>query len=215
MVVLYIESSTPEFKIQLKTPVKHPTWITIHSASVSRVSQRTLKEEGLILHKDQEDPILKITAGNYTINCLKKVFESASSVKPAVIQEYVGSNVKKLWLKKKAYLNPALRELLGISDVIEGQLTTINWPIWNSVYIQCDLVDSDSVLSWSQNKLSKTGCLACVTHPVENRFTLSTPIKVKAKPVECIHSLQFNLVNERDISLTPQENLFKATVVIE
>ena len=214
MVVLYIESSTPEFEIKLKTPIKYPTSITIHSASVSRDSQRTLKEEGLILHKDQEEPILKIPTGSYTISCLKKVFESAN-VKPAIIQEFVGSKVKKLWLKKKAYLNPALRELLGISDVIEGQLTTINWPIWNSVYIRCDLVDSDSVLSYSQNKLSKTNYIACVTQPVENRFILSNPIKVKAKPIECIHSLQFNLVNEQDMSLTPQENLFKATIIIE
>ncbi|KAK3743578.1 hypothetical protein QZH41_001392 [Actinostola sp. cb2023] len=67
MVLLFIESTTGDFTVTLESPISHPRWLTLHSASVPL--SRTL-DDGKI--GTDEEILLNIPVGEYTLESVKK-----------------------------------------------------------------------------------------------------------------------------------------------
>ncbi|KAK3745272.1 hypothetical protein QZH41_003736 [Actinostola sp. cb2023] len=139
MVVLFLESKTGDCVMTLENPIRDPKWISLHNTAVPL--SRILKQDGEI--RSGDEMLLTIPPGEYTLDTAKTAIDTATHVgkQPAQIVGHV------LSLQPGRKPNNALRQLLAIPESVEGLRLPISWARPETLWIHCDLVDVDSVLT--------------------------------------------------------------------
>ena len=207
MVVLYLESYTSEFTVVLERPIPCPTWLTLHSASVS--SSRLLESKGKVLsNRAGVEPLISIPPGEYTLKSLKQAFDSAQVDGPKVPlfsieggsggagSQSVKIEASNLIFGSNMTLNTALSGLLGLPTTTKGK-NPISWPAIGTVFVHCDLVDSSVVFqSESKGTLSRANILARFDAP-----SPTTLLRVKARSVEHVHTLHIRVLDDKGAAI--------------
>ncbi|KAK3733772.1 hypothetical protein QZH41_000680 [Actinostola sp. cb2023] len=129
MVVLFLESASPDFIVTLESPISYPRWLILHSVSVPQT--RILSEEGKIQtvvfgasEKDENEPkthtiqpkapLLTIPAGEYTLSSVQAAMKAAISLVYRNLQMHSAVN---LFIANMA-VSDILQAIFGIPRVI-------------------------------------------------------------------------------------------------
>ena len=210
MVVLFLESTSTDFVTHLENPIRDPKWVLLHSAKYPL--SRVLEEEGTI--RSEGKTLLSIPVGEYMVASVKKALAGALSLgsRPAWIVSSGGSH--KLHLQAKAHPNKALRRLLGISKKVGGKQILerssvptslpIDWPIPDTIWVHCDLVDTDRV-GRARKTVSiarRADILGGICSAVGNSLQYSNvyPMRIRARPVEWVSSLRLRFLDGEGVA---------------
>ncbi|KAK3743385.1 hypothetical protein QZH41_002128 [Actinostola sp. cb2023] len=188
-----------------QNPIRDPKWISLHSAAVPLV--RVLKEEGEI--RSENEILLTIPTGEYTLDTAKTAIDTATRVGKQPTQ-IVGHT---LLLQPGRTANKASGQLLAIPESAEGLRLPISWSRPETLWIHCDLVDVDSVLTCRTSAVRTTiarraDIIGGISQPRGNRLTYSTlsPVRIKARTVSQVHALYFRVADERGALIVLHNN---------
>ncbi|KAK3727748.1 hypothetical protein QZH41_005207 [Actinostola sp. cb2023] len=188
MVVLFLESSTPDFAVTPVVPVKGPRTLLLHSAVVPL--SRTLEKEGAIVAR----ALLSIPAGEYTLASVEKAIAAAVSLGVRRPAKIVGITLEVVDGESP---NEPLRKILRIPESAKGQRFAIDWPKADVAWVHCDLVNTDCVLRGGTTArradllgvLGKSGQSKCLT------YSSTYPIRIRARSVACVYTIRFRVLD--------------------
>lgn len=204
MVLLYIEGKVGDFTVYLEQPIEKPWFITLRGCTFYN-RWKNLSIEGTV--SDGENIILKIPAGQYTVETLKRQIDGALRLGEKSI------SIEKSSLKahQNVVLNDSLADLLGLKNNSlkaesrhEIQIKTLD-----AIFIHCDLVSASGVLKQG----APSQILACIeVDKGKINFTPHSPIQLSATSVDYVSSLRFSM---KDGDGNTIENIYPMRLILE
>ena len=224
MVLLYIEGKVGDFTVYLEQPIEKPWFITLRRCTFYN-RWKNLSSEGTV--SDGERIILRIPAGHYTLETLKRQIDGALYIgkKPVSIdkssqEDSVPSSGVRIKAHQNVVLSDSLADLLGLKNKRlkaetqhEIQLKTLD-----VIFIHCDLVNASGVLKQVSGavQVKPSQILACVeVGDVKGKITFSphSPIQLSTTSVDYVSSLRLSVKDSEGNTI--KSNLYPMRLVLE
>jgi len=185
LVLLYIEGKVGDFTVYLEQPIEKPWFITLRGCTFYN-RWNNLSSEGTV--SDGENIILRIPAGQYTVETLKRQIDEGLRLGEKSI------SIEKSSLKahQNVTLNESLADLLGLKNKKLKAKTQHEIQIkgLEAIFIHCDLVNA----SGSLKQGAPSQILACIElDKGKINFSPHSPIQLSATSVDYVSSLRFSM----------------------
>jgi len=185
MVLLYIEGNVGDFTVYLEHPIEKPRFIALRGCAFHNRCN-SLSSEGTV--SDGENIILRIPAGQYTIETLKLQIDGGMRLG----EKSVSIRDSSLEVHRNVALNEPLACLLGLKtrELEANTRHEIKMIGHEAIFIHCDLVNaSDSLQQGAPSQI-----LASVELD-EGKIYLnpSDPVRVSTTSVGYVSSLRLSI----------------------
>ncbi|KXJ06310.1 hypothetical protein AC249_AIPGENE3336 [Exaiptasia diaphana] len=181
------DSSTDRLRNNLKRDENHNNWCTFYNR------WKNLSSEGTVTDGEGQEPILRIPAGYYTVETVKRQIDEALRLGEKSI------SIEKSSLKahQNVVLNDSLADLLGLKNKSlkaksqhEIQIKTLD-----AIFIHCDLVSASGVLKQE----APSQILACIElDKGKINFRPHSPIQLSTTSVDYSGGDNFRLQKTYD-----------------
>lgn len=213
MVLVYIEAKVGDFTVYFDRPIKNFGSIALRSCAFYN-HWKNLSSEGTI--SDGKNILLRIPAGHYTLETLKRKIDSALYVgtKPITVEK------SSITANQILELNESFTNLLGLERSWLKPKTSyeIRLKTLDSTFIHCDLVSTASVLKQDEEDLLKPSQILAEV-PVNKgsgervSFTPYSPIRLGTDTSGgCVNSVRL-CVKDRRGSIV--NNIYPITFTLE
>ncbi|XP_048579666.1 uncharacterized protein LOC125560984 isoform X2 [Nematostella vectensis] len=141
MVLLYIEGKVADFTVYLEQPIEKPRFIALRGCAFHNRCN-SLSSEGTV--SDGENIILRIPAGQYTIETLKRQIDGGMRLG----EKSVSIRDSSLEVHRNVVLNEPLACLLGLKtrELEANTRHEIKMIGHEAIFIHCDLVNASDSL---------------------------------------------------------------------